>query len=100
MSGKGASLQLCPTLCTPIDCSLPGDSVHGILQAIILRGLSCSPPGDPHDPRIEHTSRLLCLLHWQMGCLPLKSPGKPSVWDMEISSEKKKMMYLSQLANI
>ena len=28
--------QLCPTLCKPIDCSLPGSSVHGILQAGIL----------------------------------------------------------------
>ena len=27
------SLQLCPTLCNPIDCSLPGSSVQGILQA-------------------------------------------------------------------
>ena len=28
--------QLCPTLCDPIDCSLPGSSVHGIPQARIL----------------------------------------------------------------
>ena len=28
--------QLCPTLCDPVDCSLPGSSVHGILQARIL----------------------------------------------------------------
>ena len=28
--------QLCPTLCDPVDCSLPGASVHGILQARIL----------------------------------------------------------------
>ena len=27
----------CPTLCDPIDCSLPGSSVHGILQARILK---------------------------------------------------------------
>ena len=26
----------CPTLCDPMDCSLPGSSVHGILQARIL----------------------------------------------------------------
>ena len=26
------SLQLCPTLCNPINCSPPGSSVHGILQ--------------------------------------------------------------------
>ena len=25
--------QLCPTLCNPIDCSPPGPSVHGVLQA-------------------------------------------------------------------
>lgn len=29
--------QLCPTLCNPIDCSLPGFSVHGILQIRILK---------------------------------------------------------------
>ena len=28
--------QLCPTLCDPIDCSLPGSSVHGIFQARVL----------------------------------------------------------------
>ena len=28
--------QLCPTLCDPVDCSPPGSSVHGILQARIL----------------------------------------------------------------
>ena len=30
------SLQSCPTLCDPIDCSPPGSSVPGILQARIL----------------------------------------------------------------
>ena len=28
--------QLCPTPCDPMDCSPPGPSVHGILQARIL----------------------------------------------------------------
>ena len=27
--------QLCPTLCYPMDHSLPGSSVHGIFQAIV-----------------------------------------------------------------
>ena len=27
------SLQSCPTLCDPMDCSLPGSSLHGVLQA-------------------------------------------------------------------
>ena len=30
------SLQLCLTLCNPMDSSQPGSSVHGILQARIL----------------------------------------------------------------
>ena len=30
------SLQSCPTLSDPMDCSLPGSSVHGILQARVL----------------------------------------------------------------
>ena len=28
--------QLCPTLCDPVDCSLLGSSLHGILQARVL----------------------------------------------------------------
>ena len=31
-----ARAQSCPTLGDPMDCSLPGSSVHGILQARIL----------------------------------------------------------------
>ena len=30
------SLQLCLTLCDPMDCNLPGSSVHGIFQARVL----------------------------------------------------------------
>ena len=28
--------QLCPTLSDPVDCSLPGSSIHGIFQAGVL----------------------------------------------------------------
>ena len=34
--------QLCPTLCNPLDCSPPGSSVHGILQARILEWVAIS----------------------------------------------------------
>ena len=34
--------QLCPTLCDPMDCSLPGTSVHGIFQARILEWVAIS----------------------------------------------------------
>ena len=39
--------QLCLTLCDPVDCNLPGFSVHGILQARIqlsCNPMDCSPP--------------------------------------------------------
>ena len=32
----GAKSLPCPTLCDPMDCSLPGSSVHRILQARVL----------------------------------------------------------------
>ena len=34
--------QSCPTLCYPVDCSLPGSSLHGILQARILNWVAIS----------------------------------------------------------
>ena len=34
--------QLCPTLYDPMDCSLPGSSVHGIFQARILERAAIS----------------------------------------------------------
>ena len=64
--------QLCLTLCSPMDCSPPDSSVHGILQARIL---PYPPPGDVPNPGIKpHRFRLL---RWQAGSLPLAPPGKP-----------------------
>ena len=48
-----AHTQLCPTLCSPMDCSLPGSSVHGILQVRMLEWLPFPPPGDLTDPGTE-----------------------------------------------
>ena len=36
------TLQSCPTLCDPMDHSLPGSSVHGIFQARILEWVAIS----------------------------------------------------------
>ena len=47
--------QLCPTLSDPMDCSLPGSSVHGILQAIILEWVAIS--FSKHMKRCSKTSR-------------------------------------------
>ena len=62
-------------LCDPIDCSPPGSSVHGILQARILKWITM-----PSSRGIFPTQRWkLCLLHllyWQAGSLPLVPSGK------------------------
>ena len=43
--------QLCPTLCNPVDCSPPGSSVHGILQARILEWVAISFSRGSSQPR-------------------------------------------------
>ena len=43
--------QLCPTLCDPMDCNLPGSSVHGILQARILEWVAISFSKGSSQPR-------------------------------------------------
>ena len=46
---RAKSLQLCPTLCNPMDCSPPGSSVHGILQARIQEWVAVpSSKGSSH----------------------------------------------------
>jgi len=41
---------------TPLDCSPPGSSVHGIFQVKILEWLPFPSPGDLPDPGIESMS--------------------------------------------
>ena len=43
--------QSCPTLCDPVVCSLPGSSVHGILQARILEWVAISFSRGSSRPR-------------------------------------------------
>ena len=52
-------LQLCQTLCNPMDCSLPGSSVHGLSRQVYWSVLLCPPPGDLPDPGIKPTSPTL-----------------------------------------
>ena len=63
-------IKSCPTLCNPMGCSLPGSSVHGILQVRVLEWVSVSFKkgsswSNPH------------LLHWQVDSLPLSHQGSP-----------------------
>ena len=63
-------LQLYLTLCDPMDCSLPGSSVHGILQAGILEWVDIlssrgsSGPGDQTHPRLLHLLHCRQILYY------------------------------------
>ena len=47
------TFQLCLTLCDPLDCSLPGSSVHGILQARIVEWVAIPSSRGSSHPGIE-----------------------------------------------
>ena len=51
-SGRAKSVQLRPILCDPMDCSLPGSSVHGTYWS----GLPGPSPGDLSNPGTEPAS--------------------------------------------
>ena len=53
-------IQLCPTLCDPVDCSPPGSSVHWILQQEYWSVLPCPPPGDL-EPRNQTRVSYICI---------------------------------------
>ena len=50
---RAKSLWLCPHLCDLMNCSLPGSSVHGILQARILEWVAISFSRGFSQPRIH-----------------------------------------------
>ena len=51
--------QLCPILCDPMDCSLPGSSVHGIFQARVLEWVAISFSRRSSNPGIKPGSPAL-----------------------------------------
>ena len=64
--------QLCATLCDPMDCSLPGSSVHGILQARILEWIVISFSINALKARKKNKLQQNQLIHHHL--LPLSLP--------------------------
>ena len=56
---NGEFAQSCPTLCSPMDCSVPGSSAHGIFQAIVPEWIAISFSRDLPEPGIEPGSPTL-----------------------------------------
>ena len=60
------SLQSCPTLCDPMNCNLPGSSVHGILQARTLEWVAMPSRGSSQPRDQTHISSVSCTGRWAL----------------------------------
>ena len=86
---RAESLQSCLTPLDTMDCSPPGSSVHGILQARILEWVAM-PSSRRSSPHLLH------FLHRQEGSLPLVQPGTPYYTVCIKQSEEQFMLLLKQ----
>ena len=89
--------QSCPTLCDPMDCSLPGSSIHGIFQTTVLEccpillpfplsGDLPNPGGEPKSQGIFPTQGVNpSLLHCKQTLLPSEPPEK---WMWELNHKE------------
>ena len=76
---KSEVAQSCPTLSDPMDCSLPGFSVHGIFQARVLewgaiafsgiKGIACIKKEKNNIPPVYYWFHH-CLRWWKISGLP------------------------------
>ena len=69
MKSESEVAQSCPTLCDPMDCSLPGSSVHGIFKARVLEWVTMKENPIPWDcfydyDKSLHTQVLNCSQHF------------------------------------
>ena len=83
--------QLYPTLCNPMDCSLPGSSVHRILQSRILQWVAI-----PFSRGFSWPRDWTQVSHMQADSLPSELPGKPMVLK-ELLSSSQPWLYISLL---
>ena len=64
---KSFVIQSCPTLCDPMNCDLPGSSVHGIFQARVLEWVAISFSRGSSQPRDQtQVSHIVgrCFIVW------------------------------------
>ena len=80
-------MQLCLALCNPMDCSLSGSSVHGILQASILEWVAI-----PFCRDIPDTGFNLGLLHCRQILYCQNHQG--SLWCLKWEGNSKKRGYV------
>ena len=70
--------QLCPTLSNPMDCSLPGSSIHEIFQARVLEWGAIAFSSLMMRISLFSCSNIYWRRHWQP--TPVFLPGKSHGW--------------------
>ena len=85
--------QSCATLCDPMDCSSPGSSVHGILQARVLQWVAMPSSRNLPNPGTEPVSPAAPAL--QVNSLPLSHQGSPQNTGMQGAKKHRKLPELS-----
>ena len=80
--------QSCPTLCDPMDCSLPGSSIHGIFQARILEwGAIAFPASSPSVLYISYSLRgYTVLIHFMTFFCLNNSMVEPNFFPLSLFS--------------
>ena len=74
-------MKSCPTLCDPMDCSLPCCSVHGIFQAIVLERIAISFSSRSSQPRESNPG----LPHYRQTLYSLSYQGSPKSYHVPIA---------------
>ena len=69
--------QSCPTLCCPLDCSLPGSCIHAIFMARILEWVAISPSRGPSQSRDWNRDSCVSCIAGRF--FTSEPPGKPKV---------------------
>ena len=74
--------QLCPTLCNPMDCSLPGSSIHGIFQTRVLEWVALSFSRRSSQPRVWTQ-----VSHIVGRCFTIWATREAHIWDKRLISK-------------
>ena len=77
--------QSCPTLSDPMDCSLPGSSIHGIFQAKLLEwgAIAFSKVFLVYDNYTILTKYFLfCTSHFSLKVISVNKPKKPFIFKL------------------
>ena len=91
------SLQSCLTLCDPMDCSPPGSSVHGILQARILEWVAISSSRGHGSSQPKEWTPISCTAGRFFTTEPLGKPIYMYIYVVNNAAVNIELMYLFEL---